>query len=87
MLPLTAIFFGISSNRPVILGDFWQVVPNNIPWIQAKFKPVMYGVHHKQYFELNALGYITCQPGGCFTNVSQAFQNNLAKIYNAKNLI
>ena len=26
-------------------------------------------------------------PGGCFTNVSPALQNNLAKIYNAKNHI
>ena len=26
-------------------------------------------------------------PGGCFTNVSRALQNNLAKIYNARNNI
>ena len=26
-------------------------------------------------------------PGGCFTNVSQALQNNIAKIYNAINNI
>ena len=26
-------------------------------------------------------------PGGCFTNVLQALQNNLAKTYNAKNHI
>ena len=26
-------------------------------------------------------------PGGCFTNVSRALQNNLAKIYNARNHI
>ena len=25
------------------------------------------------------------EPGGCFTNVSRALQNNLAKIYNARN--
>ena len=26
-------------------------------------------------------------PGGCFTNVSRALQNNIAKIYNARNNI
>ena len=26
------------------------------------------------------------EPGGCFTNVSRALQNNLAKIHNARNL-
>ena len=32
--------------------------------------------------DLNSLG-----PGGCFSNVSRALQNNLAKIYNASNHI
>ena len=27
------------------------------------------------------------QPGGCFTNISRALQNNLAKIYKARNNI
>ena len=28
-----------------------------------------------------------CNPGGCFTNISWALQNNLAKVYNARNHI
>ena len=29
----------------------------------------------------------THKPGGCLTNVSRALQNNLAKIYDARNYI
>ena len=32
-------------------------------------------------------GHWCVKPGGCFTNVSRALQNNLAKIYNARNHI
>ena len=29
--------------------------------------------------------WMSQKPGGCFTNVSRAIQNNLGKIYNANN--
>ena len=40
-----------------------------------------------QTWQKSALGLQGYEPGGCFTNVSRAFQNNLAKIYNASNQI
>ena len=32
LLLTVILFFGyISGSRPGILGDFWQMIPNNIP--------------------------------------------------------
>ena len=39
----------IPGNRPGILLDFWQVIPNNIPKLHAQIQLVFNFVHPKWY--------------------------------------
>ena len=80
------------SNKTILLTDFHiinflEVLWNTGPWKKKKCT---------KFSQSQPITLLVAQPrgplqstppGGCFTNVSRALQNNLAKIYNAKNHI
>ena len=98
-ISLKYVPLGLIDNMAALVQVMAWRQPGDMPLSEAMF--VYWCIHvslrlselngnwrsSQKYVEIQSEELSNFQPGGCFTNVSRALQNNLAKTYNARNHI
>ena len=84
-----SLFIGTEACASVVIKCITTEACDACIWhhlsvLQKHF--ILYSMKLKQ-MRVASLKACQAKPGGCFTNVSRALQNNLAKIYNVRNNI
>ena len=75
------------ASVSVIVSTIWYMGRKNKYCFFCQEIWILAWRSHGKIMELFSEIFMGTQPGGCFTNISRALQNNLAKIYKARNNI